>query len=218
VPIYGTYIQVTSNCKGRQMDSILKNQDVIFAHCLTQNGGAGNPFSNGKDLYQRISDTINNKPEISCSTIKSGDTLKYLKITNFFGPVGLILNNVKITFASPTDCGTSVLESGKRDYELTGETTPTEANILNAILNRPEKCYNELCSNSYNVFGFFLCFDDTQYLYQNIISETEFYEKTRQFNLPYFNLSKGVLFKAKYEPTQNCFVGNGQLLNSEIYG
>lgn len=200
------------------MDSVFKNQDVIFAHCLTQNGGAGNSFSNGKDLYQRIYDTINNKPEISCSTIKTGDTLKYLEITNFFGPVGLILNNVKITFASPTDCGTRILENGKRDYELTSETAPTEANILKAIFNRSEKCYNELCSDSYNVFGFFLCFDDISYLYQNIISETEFYKKTQQFNLPYFNLSKGVLYKAKYETTSNCFVGNGQLLNSEIYG
>ena len=65
---------------------------------------------------------------------------------------------------------------------------------------------------------FFLCFDDTQYLYQNIISETEFFEKTQQFNLPYFNLSRGVLYRAKYVPTHNYFVGNGHLLNSEIYG
>lgn len=68
--------------KDDHMDNVFKNQDVIFAHCLTQNGGAGNPFSNGKDLYQRISDTINNRPEISCSTIKAGDTLKYLEITS----------------------------------------------------------------------------------------------------------------------------------------
>lgn len=204
--------------KDDQMDSIFKKENVIFAHCLTQNGGAGNIFSNGKDLYQRISDTITNKPEISCSTIKPGDTLKHLEITNFFGPVGLILNNVKITFASPTDCGTRVLENGKRDYDLTNETAPTETNILKSIVNRPEKCYNELCSDNYNVFGFFLCFDDTLYLYQNIISENEFYEKTKQFNLPYFNLSKGVLYKSKYDAARNCFVGNGQFSNSEIYG
>jgi hypothetical protein len=92
---------------------------------------------------------------------------------------------------------------------LTSENCPTETNIVNAIINRPEKCYNELCSDRYNVFGFFLCFDDIPFLEQNIITENIFYQKTQHFNLPYFNLSKGVLYKATYDKTNNHFVSNG---------
>jgi hypothetical protein len=199
------------------MDSIFKIQDVIFAHCLTQNGGAGNPFSIGKDLYQRMEDVISNKPEISCSTIKIDDTIIYLRRKNLFGPVGIILKNINVTFASPTDCGTGVDENGKRIYNLTDDTKPNKENILKAIVERPTDSYNELCADNYDFFGIFLCFDDTAYLYQNIKSEEEFFEKTKQFNLPYFNLSKGVLYKSKFETERKCFVGNGKLSNIEIY-
>ncbi len=199
------------------MDSIFKNQDVIFAHCLTQNGGAGNPLSIGKDLYQRMEYVINNKPEISCSTIKEGDTIIYQQRTNLFGPVGIILKNINVTFASPTDCGTSVDKNGKRIYDLTNDIIPNEKNILRAIIERPTNRYNELCADNYDFFGIFLCFDDTAYLYQNIKSEEEFFDKTKQFNLPYFNLSKGILYKSKFDTERKFFVGNGKLSNVEIY-
>ncbi len=199
------------------MDKVFKGQNVFLAHCLTQNGGAGNIFSKGKDIYQRISDTINNTPEISCSTIKSGDTLRHLKATNFFGPIGIILKNANITFASPQDHGTMVLKDGKRDYILTNETKPTESNIINAIINRPDKCYNELCSDKYSAFGFFMCFDDRPFLNQNIGTEKNFYEKTKHFDLPYFNLSHGNLYKATFDNSSNIFIGNGHLKISDIY-
>ena len=199
------------------MDNVFKSNDVFLAHCLTQNGGAGNAFSKDRNLYQRLSDTINNKPEISCSTIKQGDTLEYLKITNFFGPVGLILTNTNITFASSVDSGTSVLINGKRNYILTHDTYPTEVNIKNAIVNRPNKWYNELCSDSYNIFGLFICFDDLNFLKQNILSESNFYQNTQHFNLPYFNLSKGNLYRSNYDNLNGWFVVEKQIPISEIY-
>lgn len=199
------------------MDNIFLKQNVVLAHCLTQNGGAGNIFSAGKNLFQRIFDVVRNKPEISCSTIKKGDTLEYTKRTNFFGPVGLILNKTNLTFVSPSDSGTGVLKNGNRDYILTEETKPTENNIENAIINRPINSYNELCADNYNVFGVFLCFDDILYLTQNIKSEQNFFVKTKILNLPYYNLSKGLLYNSHFDNTKKCFVGNGLLLNSIIY-
>lgn len=67
------------------------------------------------------------------------------------------------------------------------------------------------------MFGIFLCFDDPDYLIQNINSEKDFYNKTSHLNLPYFNLSKGVLFRSEYNEETEKFRCNGSFQNKTIY-
>ena len=92
-------------------NSIFYKYDVFLAHCLTKLGGAGNTNSNNKNIYERINHTVKTQSDISCSTIKHGDTLEYLQVANFFGPVGLILNNVIVYYANEKDAGTYVLKN-----------------------------------------------------------------------------------------------------------
>jgi hypothetical protein len=136
------------------MDSIFQKHNVIIAHCLTNNGGAGNTFSTGKDIYQRIDDVLSAQVELSCSTIKVTDTIRG-GVNNFFGPVGIILKQTRVTYANADDGGTNVHLFGKRDYLTDPINQPTVINIENAILNRLANKYNELCIDQYTVFGFF---------------------------------------------------------------
>lgn len=197
------------------MDSIFQKHSVVIAHCLTNNGGAGNTFSTGKNIYQRIDDVIAHQLELSCSTIKTNDTL--LGQNNFFGPVGIILRATNVTYANPGDGGTNVDRFGTRDYFLEASNEPTAANIENAILNRTLTGYNELCINHYSVFGLFLCFDDTQYLRANIQNELVFHQNTSKHNLPYFNLSNGTLYSSSFNPNANMFQVNGVFNTQDIY-
>jgi len=199
------------------MDEIFSKHNVIIAHCLTANGGAGNPFSTGKNIYERIDNVIAGQLELSCSTISEKDTLRYLHQTNFFGPVGIILKATNVTYVNSHDGGTIVLQSGTRDYTTDSSNKPTAANIEKAILNRPANSYNEICIKQYIVFGLFLCFDDKQHLIANIGSEVLFHQHTSKYKLPYFNLSNGVLYSSLFDPQTNKFHANGSFTNQEIY-
>jgi len=200
------------------MDSLFKKHNVIFAHCFSATGMAGNTWATGKTIYQRIDDVLNNKFELSCSTIKENDTVKYMKdynIINFCGPVGIILRKIKVTYANPDDGGTRVITYRKRDYILDAETTPNSENIEKAIVNRLPKRYNEFCTDDYEFYGLFLCFDNEKYLMDNIISETMFYNNTKKHGLKYFNLNRGFLSVSEYN--NNCFEFIRRHQVSEIY-
>lgn len=197
------------------MDQIFSRHNVIIAHCLTKEGGAGNTFSTSKSIYQRIDDVLTGQLELSCSTISKGDTLK--NKSNFFGPVGIILKDTNVTFASPIDSGTGVASYGKRDFLSEQSNLPTAVNIENAILKRSPESYNEICINKYKPFGFFLCFDDIDYLLFNIGSELTFHFNTHKYNLPTFNLSFGSLIPSQFDQNKKFYVGNGQFNTSDIY-
>src|SRR5438105_4475327 len=100
------------------MDAVFKENNVIIAHCLTENGGAGNQFSQGKNIYQRIIDVVNSNVTLSCSTIKNGDVFRETNYTtlrkNYFGPVGIILRNTTVIYANNVDSGTYVHTHGSR--------------------------------------------------------------------------------------------------------
>lgn len=193
------------------MDNVLKTHEVFLAHCITREGGAGNEFSTGKTVYERIKYVIEEKPEISCSTISKGDKCS----KNYFGPVGIILKNVQISFASPIDAGTRVVALNKRDFERSPENLPTTENIKNAIKNRSN--YNEFCVEKYDIFGVFLCFDEMDFLMYTIESERKFYESTADLFEKYFILNYGTLHTADFNKEQSFFYQTGIISLSEIY-
>jgi len=151
---------------------LLINNSAYLVHCISQNGGAGNAFIQGKGIYERFRICILEKPEISCSTIQEGDTIIYRGRTNFFAPCGIIVKPGIITYATHKDSGTGVVTYGFRSTEFGETSVATDDEILNAIRNRNKNSYNELAIKNYSVVGLFLNMDDSQYLYANIGSES----------------------------------------------
>jgi hypothetical protein len=84
-------------------------------------------------------------------------------------------------------------------------------------LNRSSNGYNEICVNQYTPHGLFLCFDDAQYLYNNIDNELLFYKNTNKYNLPFYNLSHGKLINSNFDPARSQFIGSGQFNACDIY-
>lgn len=159
---------------------VLRTNSVFLVHCITQNGGAGNVFVQGKTLYERFEICYRDKPELSCSTIQKGDTIQYLRRNNFFGPCGLIIIPGIISFATHQDSGTHVEEYGLRLTEFGLTTIASEFEVENAIKKRNVNSYNELTVKDYSIFGIFLNIDDSAFLYHNII-----YERTKKYDKIY---------------------------------
>ena len=102
-------------------------------------------------------------------------------------------------------------------YNIDNIQQSIDESIEHAIINRHKNGYNEICTKKYDVFGLFLCFDDLQFLYQNIQSEIEFYYKTKSLDLPYFKLKKGELYKSIFNEEEQKYFETEKLPNSEIY-
>jgi len=196
---------------------ILINNSAYLVHCISQNGGAGNAFVQGKGIYERFKICISEKPEISCSTIQDGDTIIYHGRSNFFAPCGIIVKPGIITYATHKDSGTGVETYGFRFTEFGETSIATDDEILNAIRNRNQNSYNELAVKDYSVIGLFLNMDDSQYLYANIANESAFYENTKHFNLDYFFIQKGAIYRANFDSEKNYFTGNGKIDSNLIY-
>lgn len=196
------------------MNDILIETKSILVHCFTANGGAGNAFSTGKNIYERISNSINEDYEISASSIKEGDGIGNGK-NNLFGPVAIILSDGEITYANEIDAGTYVTEIGKREKD--SDARPNRNDIVTAIDNRNPNTYNELCIRNYKVIGFIICMDDQRFLLQNIISEEMLYENIQSYNLPYFFLSDGLLRVCKFEEKTKRFIFDSNISFEDIY-
>jgi hypothetical protein len=200
------------------MKDVLIDKSAFLAHCFLEEGGNGNTFSAGRNLFERIDDCFNNKLELPCSTIHKGDTLIYLGRTNFFGPVGIILEPGIITYASSVDGGTSVDKYSERVYP-SGWTPPaTKTQIEQAITERHDNSHNEFFIKDYSVCGLFITFDDREFLLQNIGSEEKFYEKTKHLNVNYYFLQKGELFLCEFDnASKQFFNGKGPVSISDLY-
>jgi hypothetical protein len=196
---------------------VLINNSAYLVHCISQNGGAGNAFVQGKGIYERFKICISEKPEISCSTIQVGDTIIYRGRTNFFAPCGIIVKPGIITYATHKDSGTGVEIYGSRSTEFGETSVATDVEISNAICNRNINSYNELAVKDYTVVGLFLNMDDIQYLYANIVNESVFYENTKRFNIDYFFIEKGVIYRANFDNEKSYFTGNGRIGSNQIY-
>jgi len=203
------------NLKNNNVDPIFKRNNVILIHCVTREGGAGNKYSTGKSIYERINNVINKNFELSTSTIKHGDCIYQGDRNNLFGPVGIILKNSRITFASQNDAGTWVIEKGKRLKET--DNIPSEVDIEQAITMRNDNSYNELCAIDYKPIGFILCKDDNPYLIQNITSEVDFFNNTKDYNLPFYFLYQGSLKKVVFDNTTNNFTFLSNISFDDIY-
>lgn len=196
---------------------ILIKHSAFLVHCITKNGGAGNPFTQGKGIYERFGICINDKPEISCSSIIKDDTIINHGRTNFFGPCGLIIKPGIITYASYMDSGTSVETYGTRSNEFGQTTIATDIEIDNAINKRHINGYNELTVKDYTIIGLFISLDDSPFLYSNIVSESAFYNNTKHFGLDYYFIQKGEIFKMHFDAVNNYFGGNGKVDSNLLY-
>ena len=196
---------------------VLRANSVFLVHGITQNGGAGNVFVQGKTLYERFEICYRDKPELSCSTILKGDTIQYLRRNNFFGPCGLIIIPGIISFATHQDSGTHVEEYGLRSTEFGLTTIASEFEVENAIKKRNVNSYNELTVKDYSIFGIFLNIDDSAFLYHNIIDEATFHNNTAHYNLDYYFIQKGLLHRAVFEEETGFYKGTGNIDIDSIY-
>lgn len=196
------------------MNDIFIATNSILVHSFTELGGAGNSFSTGLSIYERIDNAITKNFEISASSIKEGDGM-FAEKRNLFGSLSIILTDGKITYANETDGGTFVLEQGKREKD--SDTIPDRIDIINAINNRNPYLYNEICIKNYKVIGFIICMDDSHFLTKNIISEECLHKKTKKHNLPYFFLYNGKLKVCEFDNKTKQFNFKYNVRFDDIY-
>jgi hypothetical protein len=181
------------------IDTILDKYNCFMAHCFVMDNPKGN-------IYQRISHAITNAPtnELCTSTIHKGD----ITFTNYFGGIGLIINQPNVVFSSPEDGATYRLEDGSLIYnDEIGTEDPSLKDLEHAIKNRNK--YNEFRIISYRAIGLFLTSDAQGWpiATQTIRNDFgTFFENTKGFNLPYYFLDKGQLIEVEFDNDLGSFV------------
>jgi hypothetical protein len=175
------------------------SEDVFLAHCWSTCTGSS-PYSN-LCLLEKIKNVMTIRPEISCSTIKKGDTINYDSNTgpnNFWGPIGVIIKPGTIVLANPKDAG-SPSANTNNPIEI------PSCKLLTAIKNRSQFEYNEIRCCQYECIGLFYCLDDILFLKAVIPNCFQFYNFTKKFNVKYYQLSKGLLKEVKFDSSDNLF-------------
>ncbi len=180
-----------------------------MAHCFTLDNPNGG-------IYKRIIDSIRNNSsfELCSSTIHQND----IAYTNYYTGIGIILENPKVTFCSPSDGGTKRLNGILFFDEEIGEENPSYEKIELSIKNRNR--YNEFLITEYTPIGIFISQDREGWAYanQSINSDFEtFYNQTSGFGLPYYFLKNGRLTLLTYHAYNKLFQTVRAVSTNELY-
>ena len=135
---------------------VFRKRDAMLVHCSSFQPLVGSDFTSKFTPLERLHYAIANTPEVSCSTIKYGDTFEN---RNFTGKLGVIVDPRSlddITFIWPEDGGTEAKdeEGQPRGKYIQGlEISPNS--LLKAIDERPLQQHNEICAQNFDVRGIF---------------------------------------------------------------
>jgi hypothetical protein len=191
------------------MNYLLLKYDCILAHCFTLDNPNGS-------IYNRINDSITNSHffELCTSTIHQND----IAYTNYYTGLGIILENPKVTFCSPSDGGTKRLNGILYFNEEIGTENPNYEKIELSIKDRDR--YNEFLVKEYNPIGIFISQDQEGWAYatHSINSDFEtFYNQTSRFGLPYYFLKNGRLTLLTYDSHNKMFQAVKAVSTNKIY-
>ncbi len=195
------------------MRNLLIETNRFLVHGYTSNSSKGS-------LSERIAFTFENanSHELCVCTVALGDHTRI----NCFQPVGLIVGNSnKITYCRNRDGGTMRLDNG----DLNGITEggffdPTQSQVKDTILNRPQGTYNEFRIKNYEILGFYISKDEGELGAVELIITNEglFYEQTCGYKLPYYFVTNGLLNEVTFNKEYNQFSFVKQVSNKDLYG
>lgn len=200
------YINNKSAC------DVLISQNAILAHCVANYYGAGNQDV-PDTIYDRIRACFKNDIELACSTIVKGDYVAE-NHNNYFGPIGLIIVPGEITHATSRDAG-SWLDKRTSRREYTCNNIP----LIEAIRQRPQDNYNEICVKNYSIPGIFISIDTLGFFEAAIDYGTheDFYNNTSELAVPYYFMTRGNLFSAEYDSNNRKFHFNNPVDTRKFY-
>jgi len=133
----------------------LINRDIFIYHGAGIAKGLGTHFTDNLGFTERLQYAIDNDLELSCSTVKKGDSeVNY----NYWGRIGLIVKPKSpnsITLVCQEDAGTMVDPDvpGRRKIR---RMPITIQEICKSIDCRSKETPNEWCVLSYSVLGIFI--------------------------------------------------------------
>jgi hypothetical protein len=183
--------------------------DVLILHSTKLNGGAGvnKCIKQDASVPERIEAVIDTSTYISCSSFKSGD-----RLSNIVGPVGLFLKDGSVKAADRFDLGSEINEDCDRVCDQ--PPYPIEVQVERAIMERT--AWNEFLICNHEEFGIYLCFDEPNYLYEQLKGYRNFYIASLKFNLPYFIIENGILYKSEFDIITDTFIKKSSLTIREI--
>ena len=181
--------------------NISKAYNVNIVHSTTKKNCAETRFEKLKksddtidNIIYKIENTIRTKESkhLSCSSIKQGDNEKC-----FFGPIGVILKDGIITYASPIDGGTYF--DGEKLITLPSNV-PLDNQIDKAI-NHNTCSYNEFRIDNPKVYGIYINVNDIR-LYNEISNINDFIHNISYFDLPIFVFENGTFSEINLDNTE----------------
>lgn len=204
-----------------EVAQILATHGVILVHCSGDVKGVGTVTTNSYSPIERLVNCVEHRPDVSCSTVKVGDSLSHQDPLqkNFYGPLGLIIDPLSfanITLAYPNDAGSSFCEVTKKRTGGRGLGRNTENDVCDAITKRgtvveanyPATGWNEICCHNFKIVGLYACQQSMRFAVPNGVVTYSLADVGKALpDLPlYFgDPEKGKLVRLKWNSSSNSY-------------